>query len=149
MLLGIENCINYNSPLQLIEITTLCYTFYVWFSFACGSILINFPEPFFFFNKHTQVSDGNFPLSFFFKKDFIDLFLEREEEREKCVVASCTPLTGDLAHNPGTCPDWESNWRPFGSQAGTQSTESHQPGLHLPFLMFTCANHSVLACKGV
>ena len=26
------------------------------------------------------------------------------------------PLTGDLAHNPGLCPDWESNWWPFGSQ---------------------------------
>ena len=32
----------------------------------------------------------------------------------------------DLAHNPGMCPDWESNWRPFVSQAGTQSTEPHQ-----------------------
>ena len=26
------------------------------------------------------------------------------------------PSTGDLAQNPGMCPDWESNWRPFGSQ---------------------------------
>ena len=26
------------------------------------------------------------------------------------------PPTGDLAHNPGMCPDWESNHRPFGSQ---------------------------------
>ena len=36
--------------------------------------------------------------------------------------------TGDLAHNPGMCPDWESNRRPFGLQAGTQSSEPHQPG---------------------
>ncbi|XP_045058739.2 cyclic AMP-responsive element-binding protein 3-like protein 3 isoform X2 [Desmodus rotundus] len=35
----------------------------------------------------------------------------------------------DLAHNPGTGPDWESNWRPFSSKAGTQSTKPHQPGL--------------------
>ena len=35
---------------------------------------------------------------------------------------------GDLAANPGLCPDWESNWRPFASQACTQSTEPHQPG---------------------
>ena len=35
----------------------------------------------------------------------------------------------DMAHNPGMCPDWESNQRPFGSQATTQSTEPHQPGL--------------------
>ena len=42
--------------------------------------------------------------------------------------------TGNSAHNPGMCPDWESNWQPFGLQAGTQSTEPHQPGLYLNFL---------------
>ena len=31
--------------------------------------------------------------------------------------------------NPGMCPDWESNQRPFGLQVGAQSTEPHQPGL--------------------
>ena len=75
-------------------------------------------------------------------KDFIYLFLERGElggEREAwkhlwCVwekqwsVASCTPPPGDLAGNPGMCPDWELNWWPFSWQAGTQSTEPHQPG---------------------
>ena len=35
--------------------------------------------------------------------------------------------TGNLAHNPGMCPDWELNQQPFGLQAGTQSTEPHQP----------------------
>ena len=54
---------------------------------------------------------------------------EREGEKHQCVVASCTPPTGDLAHNPGMCPDWELNWQPFGLQASTQSTEPHQPGL--------------------
>ena len=54
---------------------------------------------------------------------------EREGEKHQCVVASHTPPTGDLAHNPGMCPDWESNPRSFGSQAGTQSTEPHQPEL--------------------
>ena len=39
------------------------------------------------------------------------------------------PPAGDLAWNPGKCPDWESNQWPFGSQAGTQSPEPHQPGL--------------------
>ena len=38
------------------------------------------------------------------------------------------PPTGDLARNPGKCPDWELNQRPFGSQASTQSTELYQPG---------------------
>ena len=41
------------------------------------------------------------------------------------------PPTGDLAHNPGMCPDWELNWWPSGSQIGIQSTEAHQPGLNL------------------
>ena len=40
---------------------------------------------------------------------------EREGEKHQCVVASHTPPTGDLACNPGMCPDWESNHRPFGS----------------------------------
>ena len=38
------------------------------------------------------------------------------------------PQLGDLAHNPGMCPDWESNQQPFSSQAGTQSIKPHQPG---------------------
>ena len=56
---------------------------------------------------------------------------EREGEKHQCVVASHTPPTGDLARNPGMCPDWESNRRPFGSQAGAQSAEPHHPGLYL------------------
>ena len=51
----------------------------------------------------------------------------REGDKHQCAVASHVPPAGDLARNPGMCPDWESNWRPFGSQAGTQSTEPHQP----------------------
>ena len=50
---------------------------------------------------------------------FIYLFSERgegrEKERERNVnvqsVASRIPLAGDLAHNPGMCPDWASNQR--------------------------------------
>ena len=38
-------------------------------------------------------------------------------------------LHWEPGHNPGMCPDWESNWRPFGVQAGAQSTKPHQPGL--------------------
>ena len=57
---------------------------------------------------------------FLFFKDFIYLFLERGRERERegekhqCVVASHTQ-PGDLACNPGMCPDWELNPQPFGS----------------------------------
>ena len=43
-----------------------------------------------------------------------------------CGCLSCAP-TGDLAHIPGMCLDWESNQWPFVSKAGTQSTEPHQP----------------------
>ena len=51
---------------------------------------------------------------------------EREGEKHQCVRD--TSISRDLACNPGTCPDWESNWWPFSSQAGTQSTEPHHPG---------------------
>ena len=55
---------------------------------------------------------------------------EREGEKHQCVVAFRTPATGDLALNPGVCPDWESNLQPFGSQVSAQSIEPHQPGLN-------------------
>ena len=51
----------------------------------------------------------------------------REREKHQCVVASRAPPSGDLACTPGVCPDWESNWQPFGLQAGTQATEPYQP----------------------
>ena len=51
---------------------------------------------------------------------------EREGGNHQCVVGSHAPPTGELAHNTG--PDWESNWWSLGLQAGTQSTEPHQPG---------------------
>ena len=41
---------------------------------------------------------------------------EREGEKHQCAVASYVASTGDLARNPGMCPDWESNWQPFGLQ---------------------------------
>ena len=52
-----------------------------------------------------------------------------------CGCLWCAP-TGDLACNPGMCPDWESNWQPFGLQAASQSTEPHQPGL--VYKIFNC-----------
>ena len=58
---------------------------------------------------------------------------EREEEKHQCVVASCVPPTGNLAHNPGTCPDWEVNQWPFCLQASIQSTEPYSQGTKLPF----------------
>ena len=45
-----------------------------------------------------------------------------------CGCLSHTPYWGP-GRNPDMCPDWESNWQPFGLQASTQSTDPHQPGL--------------------
>ena len=59
---------------------------------------------------------------------------ETEGEKHGCVVASLMPPTGDLSYNLGMCPDWELNWWPFSSQAGTESTEPHQPGLNKSIL---------------
>ena len=69
-----------------------------------------------------------------FLRFYLFIFRQQESEGEKkgekhqCVVASHAPPTGGLARNPGICPGWELNWRPFGLQAGAQSTEPHQPG---------------------
>ena len=52
------------------------------------------------------------------------------------MVASRMPPVEDLVLNPGMCPDWELNQQPFGLQAGTQSTEPHQPRWREGFL--TC-----------
>ena len=60
----------------------------------------------------------------------------REGERERNINV-CLPLMHkrDLARNPGMCPDWESNQRPFGLRTSTQSTEPHHPGLNNEFFI--------------
>ena len=95
----------------------------------------------------------------YFLKDFIYLFLERGEGREENIdvwethqlVASYTPPTGDLARNPGLCPDWEFNQRPFHLQAGTQLSEPHRPGLKKKCFLsaiFKCPPTSVPKYRG-
>ena len=56
------------------------------------------------------------PVSFFFKIFLINLFFrqrgregQKEGEKYQGVVASRAPPTGNLACDPGICPDWESN----------------------------------------
>ena len=54
-----------------------------------------------------------FMLSFHkcFLKIFIYLFLDRKRKRETSMHGCLLHApTGDLAHNPGMCPDWELNW---------------------------------------
>ena len=56
----------------------------------------------------------------------------REGQKHQCAWLPLThPFTGDPPGNTGMCPDWESNQRSFNLQAGTQSTEPHQPGYKL------------------
>ena len=81
---------------------------------------------------------------FLFKRFCLLIFKERGRERERetsmcgCLSYTCT---GDLAHNPGLCPDRELNQQPFVLQASAQSTEPHQPRLLLPFLYLSSAFH--------
>ena len=68
--------------------------------------------------KVPEFPTSNLPCYFFLRR-FIYLFLiyflergregEREGEKHQCVVASHEPPTGDLARNPGMCPDQELN----------------------------------------
>ena len=99
----------------------------------------------FFISRH-NLSSNFFFLFFFFLKDFIYLFLDRgegrETERERNInvwlplMCSALGTTGDLARNPGMCPNWELNQQPSDSQAGTQSTEPHQPRLLLDIFFY-------------
>ena len=73
---------------------------------------------------------------------------EREGEKHQCVVTSHMPPAGDLARNPGMCPDWESNWKPCGSQASAQSTEPHQPGCCVHVYKMQCLlNNACCTCS--
>ena len=77
----------------------------------------------------------NIQMMYFFKRFYLFNFRERgregerEGEEHQCVIASCIPRTGDLAHNTGMYPDWDSNQQLFGSQGDAQSTELHHQRL--------------------
>ena len=91
----------------------------------------------------------NLFLQSFFKRLYLFfLFLDREEGRERgkhqCVVASHVPHTGELACNPGMCPDWELIQQPFGSQASAQSTEPHQLGLKINKYIFLNCTYTLI-----
>ena len=56
---------------------------------------------------------------------------EGEKEGEKhWPIASFMHPNWDWTCNPGMCPDWESNRRPFALQDDTQPTEPHWSQLH-------------------
>ena len=78
---------------------------------------------------------SNFQLSWFFSvlKMLFNFFIERGRERERWGEISISCLSfmprRRWTCNPGMCPDWESNQRPFALQDNAQPTEPHQPGL--------------------
>ena len=61
-----------------------------------------------------------------------------------CLCAS----SGDPACNPGMCPDWESNWQPFGLQARAQSTELYHAEPQY-FHFSTTENAGCTQCLGL
>ena len=48
-----------------------------------------------------------------------------------CGCLSHAPQLGTWPATEAMCPHGESSWQPFGSQAGAQSTEPHQPGQNM------------------
>ena len=50
-----------------------------------------------------------------FKGFYLFILRQRESvgEKHQCVVSSHVPPTGDLARNPGMCPEWESPGDPL------------------------------------
>ena len=62
--------------------------------------------------NHTIPKSKRYYYYYFFKERGREGERERNTDvREKHqLVASCMLPTGDLACNPGVCPDWEWNW---------------------------------------
>ena len=84
-----------------------------------------------FFNNSLTILSSNPTLFIFFNFIYFIFRQGREGERERNINVwlLLTCLTGNLAHNPGVCLDWELNLRHFGgSQACIQPSEPYQPG---------------------
>ena len=80
---------------------------------------------------------------FFLKIFYLFIFRERvrEKERERNInvwLPLMGPPTGDLACNPGTCPDWELNQQPFGLQPALTSLSYTSQGLIIQFCLLWC-----------
>ena len=82
--------------------------------------------------------------SSFFLRFYLFISRERGREGEKyqCMVTSGVVPTGDVAHNPGMCPDWESNQRPFGLQPTLNPLSYTSQGLTFIFMMCEIVSHS-------
>ena len=85
----------------------------------------------FLLNPSTRLLYNGFYLFIFIEKGKEE---EREGKKHQSVASPPPPPTGDMASNPGKCPDWELNRWSFSLQAGAQSTEPRQPGLVPDFI---------------
>ena len=70
----------------------------------------------------------------------------REGKEHQCVVAYHVPSTGDLACNPGICPDWESNQQPFGLQPALNPLSYTSQGPLCTLLPKVIYNHAQNHC---
>ena len=52
-----------------------------------------------------------------------------------CVTSRVPPL-GDLVHNPGMCPDWESNWWPLSCRPALNPLNHTSQSSFLPLIFF-------------
>ena len=96
----------------------------------------------FLWGQFRKVSPHLAFLLVFFKR-FCFLFLEREGRKRETSMCGClwrAPHWGP-GPQPRHVPDWESNQRPFGLQAGIQPTELHQPGLRCEVLSHRVPHH--------
>ena len=78
---------------------------------------------------------------FFLKILFIFRERGRRREREGNIsvwLPLACPQMGNLACNPGMCPDWETNQQRFGSQASTNPLSHTRQGSLFYFLIFIC-----------
>ena len=75
--------------------------------------------------------------------DFYFHFIFREERNINVwLPLTCPyPLLGTWPATQTCALDWESSWRPFVSQAGSQSTKPHNPGCQHFFLLLTISQY--------
>ena len=93
---------------------------------------------FYYFTTHSSIHSSN---KYFYASAFyLFIFTEgkggrkRGRETSMCGCLSHVPHRGP-SQQPSMCAEWESNQQLFGSQASTQSTDPHQPGLYHRLLM--------------
>ena len=83
-----------------------------------SAVEISFPMKTFILARELELARNEVQFIFILKILFIFRGEGREKESKRNIEVC----------NPDMCPDWELNQWSFSSQAGTHSTEPHQPG---------------------